>query len=97
MHHIIPIAVLKIVDDRINIPELDCEENMIVVCKKCHGLLTPRSILQKFGMAKLAPKYDRRLQFYETLGAKDVVSAVDVLDVFDEVFKWPEPINKSQE
>lgn len=46
VHHIIP----KICG--INGIDLECDDNLIVVCSTCHGKLTPRSILTKWGIKK---------------------------------------------
>lgn len=43
VHHVIPLAA------QLPNMDLDTEENMIVVCKKCHSILTNRKMLCKYG------------------------------------------------
>lgn len=43
VHHIIPLSV----------GGPDIEDNMIVVCYKCHALLTPKSVLTKLGIQRV--------------------------------------------
>lgn len=46
VHHIIPMCT------DIDGVDLNDDENLIVVCRKCHAFLTPRKVLQKYGIAK---------------------------------------------
>lgn len=51
VHHIIPISF----------GGPDTEENMIVVCGKCHFLLTPKSLLTKLGIQQRKKENDKIL------------------------------------
>ena len=80
VHHLIP----KVCELKSH--NLDTEDNCIVVCTKCHAMLTPRKELQKYGIEKA--KYFTRLlgEFYERIGKnEDCVNAVDVCDLVDDL------------
>lgn len=75
VHHIIPVSFGG--------PEEDAD-NMIVICRKCHSLLTPRSILTKAGIERamgLNPLQRLYKEFYTTLDKLD--GHLDVMDAFD--------------
>ena len=80
VHHIIPVVFGGPEDD---------EENMIVVCKKCHALLTPHRILSKEGIKRaMAPGAfsDLYREFYETLGEfEGDFDKFDMFDLFDDL------------
>ena len=46
VHHIVPLVI--------DIPGVDLndESNLVVVCSKCHGVLTPKNILTRIGLHK---------------------------------------------
>ena len=47
----------------------ESEDNLICVCRKCHSLLTPRSLLCKIGMRKncALKEYNDKYFFYKTI------------------------------
>ena len=73
-HHIIPIAF----------GGDDSEENILCVCAKCHGLLTPRSILSKRGIHNNNWEVLFWQHFDRLDGHFDVFDVLDYLD--DELF-----------
>ncbi len=82
VHHIIPLVV------EIEDIDLNCEENLIVVCKKCHALLTPHRLLTKIGQKKIQKK--GCLEFYQAIEKETEkgfsVSVETILDLFDDIF-----------
>lgn len=89
IHHIIPISLIP---DGIDV---DFEENLVCICRKCHAILTPKSLLTRIGLKKAIKrtkieKDDRVYKFYEELNemARDGChfDVEDVLNVFDEIF-----------
>lgn len=87
-HHVLPLCMENY---GVN---FDVEDNYISVCAKCHALLTPRSLLTKYGVEKARWKANTLAgmvaKFYTELSeAVDVHQSADVemiLDVFDSVF-----------
>lgn len=87
-HHVLPLCMENY---GVN---FDVEDNYISVCAKCHALLTPRSLLSKYGVEKARWKKNALAgmvsEFYTKLhDAIDVYQSADVemvLDVFDSVF-----------
>lgn len=77
VHHIIPkVCEIEGVD-------LECEDNLIVLCSSCHGKLTSRSLLTKYGQQKMLNKSRNLVKFYTEL---DKFSGYfDIEDVFSEV------------
>lgn len=75
LHHIVPVVC----------GGSDSPENLILVCKKCHALLTPKSELTKIGLKKakegpLVSAWD----FYEELDAYEGdFDWRDMFEVFD--------------
>jgi len=78
VHHIIPKSL----------GGSDDLDNLIVVCGKCHGVLTPKSELTKCGLrrARSEPVVSASA-FYaaisERLDAGDSVGPCEIMDVFD--------------
>lgn len=67
VHHIIPLVV------EIEDIDLNCEENMIVVCKKCHSMLTPHRLLTKIGLKNSPKKGGRKKgETFETKKSKEM-------------------------
>ncbi len=81
LHHIIPASF----------GGPDEDDNLILVCRGCHAKLTPRSILAKAGIKRACNKvYAGSYEFYTRIGEEleyGHLSAVDVMDIFDEVAK----------
>ena len=83
VHHIIPVVC--------GIDEND-PDNMIVICSKCHALLTPKNILTKLGIRNRKEKnkllllkksfYEKVAELTEIIGRVD---ACDVMDAFDQI------------
>lgn len=74
VHHIIPIMFQT---PAVN---LDVEDNMIVLCKKCHGMLTPKGILTKLGMHRKFVA-EPLIRFYKAI--EDEEGYLDACDVVD--------------
>lgn len=75
VHHIIP---LMFQTPAVN---LDVEDNMLVVCKKCHGLLTPKGLLSSLGMHRKSSGEPLR-RFYKAIENEDFsLGACDVVDL----------------
>lgn len=73
-HHIIPIAVGGI----------DTEENILCVCKKCHTLLTPHSLLTKLGILKVRDWEKMFWKHFNDLSeAGERIDAIDIFDYLD--------------
>lgn len=90
IHHIIPIVCQDYGVD------LDVEDNMIVICNKCHATLTPKSLLIKYGMAKKDSKMRNIKTFYDRCN-EVVENPMDVYDVVDEVFGFSIPDDLKRE
>lgn len=75
-HHIIPVTC----------GGTDDKENLLCVCKRCHALLTPHSLLVKLGQKKVTWEID----FWEGLDKAvengEVACAVDVMDYCEFTF-----------
>ena len=83
LHHIVPLCV----QDRLPFINLDVEDNYLVVCQKCHTLLTPRNLLTKIGLNKSKHEVERYRAFYEEINEYDGhISTEECLDVFDKYF-----------
>ena len=79
VHHIIPIScTLGNVD-------LDQEENLIVLCQRCHARLTSRRLLGLLGIEKA--KFETKLwtEFYNSIDGDE--SAADMCDKTDDVIR----------
>ena len=86
-HHIIPICV----------GGPDVQANILVVCKKCHALLTPSSILTAFGIQRMRSQYGDepvvsiQRKIYERCDdiceSGDSLDVIEVFDIMDEEFK----------
>lgn len=75
LHHVIPVVC----------GGSDSLENLILVCRKCHAILTPKSELTKIGLknAKKGPAVSA-LDFYTELDAYEGDFVLqDVFDVFN--------------
>lgn len=59
VHHIIP----KVCEN--DSIDLDVEDNLIVLCGKCHAMLTPRNVLCKYGLSKVKENNKRLIKEYE--------------------------------
>lgn len=94
VHHIIPKSCEN---DYI---DLDIEDNLIVLCGRCHAMLTPRSVLCKYGISRTKERNERIKESYKTVGwrvekfyeellaiseAGENISHCETLDIFD---KW---------
>lgn len=93
VHHIIPVCLA----DQLNV-DLDVEENMIVLCQKCHSLLTPKGLLTKIGIQRVKGdnKNSEKIErFYQTIddNVENRLSACDVIDIFEAVFLENEKIS----
>ena len=78
VHHIIPLSASS------GGLDLDVKENMLVVCCKCHALLTPRNLLIKLGINN---KRNKLYDFYNILRKhENDIDVEGVLDVVDEVW-----------
>lgn len=81
VHHIIPLSV----------GGPDIEDNMRVICGKCHAMLTPKSVLTKLGIQRVKKEVKMR-EFYEKLDALIdvddlyVPTVSEVIDIVEEVF-----------
>lgn len=68
----------------------DLEENLIVVCAGCHGKLTPKTLLTKYGQHKQDQLSDLVDHFYEVIRAEEEdgvhLSAKDVIWIFEYEF-----------
>lgn len=74
-HHIIPIACGGV----------DTEENILCVCKKCHALLTPHSLLTKIGISRVRNwEYMFYKHFNDLCEAGERVTVIDVFDYLEE-------------
>lgn len=73
-HHIIPLAL----------GGTDEKENILCVCKKCHALLTPNSLLTRMGLAPYVAEERFYKHFNELSEAGERYSASDVFDYLDE-------------
>lgn len=76
LHHVIPVVC----------GGSDSPENLILVCKKCHALLTPKSELTRIGLkkAKQGTKFVSAIDFYTELDAYEGDFVLkDVFDVFN--------------
>lgn len=91
VHHIVPRCT------EIEGVDLEDEENLIVLCGRCHSLLTPRSVLCKYGIAKTKQRNERikstdenSIAFYKILGdmieAYGSIGFADACDVHDYVY-----------
>lgn len=71
-------------------------ENLIVLCEQCHAKLTPKKELTKLGILKTRIK-NFPIKFYMHLeGSIDSgLSAVDVMDIFDEQYSLYFGLNES--
>lgn len=86
-HHVLPMVMEGYGLD------FDVPDNYITVCKKCHALLTPHSLLIKYGNEKNRWNGDFldqiRWRFYNDIGKKlddgEYIEADDLFDVFDKV------------
>ena len=86
-HHVLPMCM------EMYGVNFDVEDNYLSVCRKCHALLTPRSLLAKIGNERL--RWDGnvplqiRWRFYDTIGKMldngEYVDSDTLFDVFDEV------------
>ena len=74
VHHIIPLVLQPEGID------LNVEDNMIVVCHRCHAMLTPKNLLVKMGINK---KRDKMYQFWNILDKYE--GYFDIEDVFETV------------
>lgn len=71
LHDIIPLTA------RIDGLDIDCTDNYVCVCEKCHKRLTPRRLLQRYGIER-AKEHDEKLKhikqfwiyFYQLIGEK---------------------------
>lgn len=79
VHHIIP-KVCEIDDI-----DFECDANLIVLCSSCHGKLTSKSLLTKYGQQKMLNRSRKLVKFYTELGEFD--GYFDIEDVFNEVNK----------
>lgn len=67
VHHIIPLVI------EIEEIDLNCEENLLVVCKKCHAMLTPHRLLTKIGQKNTTKKIGRKKgETFETKKSKEM-------------------------
>jgi len=79
VHHIVPIS-LGGPDER---------DNMILLCQRCHGMLTPKSILTRLGIKRTKERNMLcafAVEFLEEVDrqAEDTHTANDILDIFNE-------------
>jgi len=79
VHHIIPVMF------QMGTVDLNVEDNMIVLCSRCHSALTPKSLLIRIGVAK--NRNDKLIRFYEELEEYEGdISKTDILDIVDKHF-----------
>jgi len=78
VHHIIPVVCER------NGIDLDVEENMIVLCRKCHAILTPRTLLVKYGKEKKKEKQSNINRFYEE--CENLNDPMEVFDLVDKIY-----------
>lgn len=80
VHHIIPLSCT------LGSVNLDTEENMIVLCQRCHSRLTSRRLLTMLGVEKT--KFDAHLllDFYEKI-QPEVDGCSEVCDYADDMAK----------
>ena len=68
----------------------DLSENLIVACAGCHGKLTPKGLLTKYGQHKYDQLADLIDQFYEAIHAETEdgvkLTANDVIWIFEHEF-----------
>lgn len=84
-HHIVPLAC----------GGPDTEDNILIVCRKCHAILTPLSILTKIGLKKANERNHPKIiqeKFYNKVkeamnGTKYCLDATDVMDIFDSIIE----------
>ena len=85
LHHIIP-AVLG---------GGDSDDNLILLCGGCHAKLTPKKELAKIGARANGAKRNIPLcnaqKVFDEIGRRDAVSAVEVMDIIEELAYWCEP------
>lgn len=84
LHHIIPVVC----------GGESTEDNTILICEKCHYMLTPKNTLTKIGIRKI--KYNNLLidiqnfksDFYQKIYniTEEEISAVEIVDCFDDVY-----------
>ena len=79
VHHIIP----KVCE--IDGVDLECGDNLIVLCSGCHSKLTSRSLLTKYGQQKMLNRSRKLVEFYTELDKFE--GYLDIEDVFHEVNK----------
>ena len=70
----------------------DEADNLVVVCQKCHGILTPRGVLTKAGIRTTKERNmlaTFALKFLRTVDeqAGDGLSGADILDIFNSTFR----------
>lgn len=79
VHHIVPITCGGYDDKR----------NWLLVCKKCHAMLTPTGLFSKIGQDRATLVTKLRLAFYQkcqdTLEETNFLDSSDICDIFDEV------------
>lgn len=73
LHHIIPYSL----------GGTDSESNLLLICEKCHYLLTPKSELSRLGIARAKLPTSSKIDFYNLIEENQCVTAVEVLDIFD--------------
>ena len=84
VHHIIPRCC------QIDGIDIDDKENLLVVCSSCHGKLTPKSMLSRYGIVKAKKKGKLLSEFYSIVESRidenEGISPVEVMDIVDLVF-----------
>lgn len=81
VHHIIPIVC----------GGEESADNMIVICSKCHALLTPKGLLTRIGLNKASSKnlistlsYSFYKKLNTTVENRERLDAFLIMDLFDE-------------
>lgn len=81
VHHIIPIVCGG--DDSV--------DNLICVCRKCHALLTPRSVLTKIGIAKVQyidEHLKGKARLYKLIESHCERDGCCIDSIFDAIEEW---------
>ena len=82
IHHIIPRCC------QIDGVDIDDKDNLIAVCNSCHGKLTPKRMLTKYGLEKAKKPGVLLHKFYEMIEEQSVenngISSIEIMDIVEQ-------------